>query len=73
MYVHLTKILHNNRTIKRDSTDYLEPVQQDWRNLGKVPKSERTREIYMLVVKQNGLLLQHVEEQTPEICMVAVQ
>ena len=73
-YVCSSKTLYDdNKIIKHKNIDYLEMVRQDWFNLEQVPEPERTKKIYMAAVQQNGYVLEDVKEQTPDICMTAVQ
>jgi len=40
--------------------------------LGLIDKYDRTEELSLLVVQQNGLALEFVENQTKDLCMLAV-
>lgn len=52
---------------------HLEAVKIQGLALRKVPKKFRTKEICEIAVKNNGKALKHVDNKTPEICLLAME
>ena len=63
------------RNVPQDKQTYamcLASVQADGMQVKYVCEKYQTKEIYLEAVRQNGMVLSFVEDQTPAICLAAV-
>ncbi len=69
-----TNISKENKSQKQKMQDeILEAVQMDGSALKNIRQELQTPEICLTAVKQNGMALKYVKEQTIEICLAAVK